>query len=80
MRKRGNNALQTECNNDGNWNNQKIYAYMARMYDNDESPSKYFGDYLQLINCILDSKVMCHMTPKVSDFIPGSLKNTDKNI
>ena len=41
------------------------------MYDNDESPSKYFGDSPQLTNRILDSGATCHMTPQVSDFIPG---------
>ena len=53
---------------------------MARMYDNDGSPSKDFGDCSQLINWILDSRVTCHMTPKFSVFIPGSLKNMGKNI
>ena len=43
------------------------------MSDNDEFPSKHFGDSSQLINWILDSGVPCHMTPEVSDFIPGSL-------
>ena len=28
----------------------------------------------------MDSRSMYHMTPEVSDFIPGSLEDTDKNI
>ena len=34
----------------------------------------------QLTNWILDPGVTCHMTPEVSDFIPGSLEDTDKYI
>ena len=34
----------------------------------------------KLTNWISDSGAMCHMTPEVSDFIPGSLKDTDKHI
>ena len=50
------------------------------MYDNDECPSGNFGDISQLTNWFLDSVAMCHMTPEVSDFITGSLKDKDKNI
>ena len=50
------------------------------MYDNYESPSRDFGDSSQLTNLILDSGATCHMTPNVSDFIPGSLEDTDKHI
>ena len=50
------------------------------MYDNDESPSRYFGDSWQLTNWILDSGATCHMTPQVSNFIPGSLEDRDKHI
>ena len=50
-----------ECNNGDDENNQKIYAYMARMSDNDESPSRYFGDSFQLTNWILYSGATCHM-------------------
>ena len=46
----------------------------------DKSSSRDFGDSLQLNNWVLDSGVTCHMTPEVSDFIQGSLENTDKNI
>ena len=44
-----------EWENGANYNDQKIYAYMARMYDNDEIPSRDFGDSSQLTNWILDS-------------------------
>ena len=63
-----------------NINDQKIYASMARMYVNDKCPSGKFGDSLQLTNCILDSGATFHMTPEVSDFIPGSLEYKDKHI
>ena len=50
------------------------------MSDNDECSSRDFGDSLQLTNWILDSGATCHMTPEVSDFISGSLEDTDKHI
>ena len=50
------------------------------MSDSGESPSRDFSDSSQLTNWILDSGATCHMMPQVSDFIPGSLYNTDKNI
>ena len=53
---------------------------MARVSDNDECPSGTFGDSSQLTNWILDYGATCHMTPDISDFIPGSLENTDKHI
>ena len=53
---------------------------MARMSINDECPSENFGDNLQLTDCNLDSGATCHMIPEVSDFIPGSLEDTDKHI
>ena len=53
---------------------------MARIYVNDECPSGNFGDSSQLTNWILDSGATCHMKPEVSDFIPGSLEDTDKHI
>ena len=59
---------------------QKIYASMARMSSNVEIPRRYFGDSLQLNNCILDSGATCHMTPDISDFILGSLVEKDKYI
>ena len=77
---RGNHASQKESENRENKNKQKIYAYMARMSDNDECPSRNFGDSLQLSNWILDSGATCHMNPEVLDFITGSLEVTDKHI
>ena len=53
---------------------------MARMSDNDECSSRDFGDSLQLTNWILYLGATCHMTPQVSDFIPGLLEDTDKHI
>ena len=53
---------------------------MAHMSGHDECPSEKFGDSLQLTYWILDSGATCHMTPEVSDFITGSLGNTDKYI
>ena len=53
---------------------------MARMSDNDESPSRYFGDSFQLTNWILYSGALCHNIQQVSDYIPGSLEDRDKNI
>ena len=49
---------------------------MAQMSGNDISYSKDFGGSLQLKNWVLDSVETCHMTPQVSDFIPGSLEHT----
>ena len=57
---------------------QKIYASMARMSSNSEIPIRDFGDNSQLTNQILDSGATCHTTPEISDFIPGSLVETDK--
>ena len=53
---------------------------MACMYGNDECPSGNFGDSSQFTNWILDSGATCHMITEVSDFIPGSLEDTDKHI
>ena len=53
---------------------------MARMSNDDVSKNKHYGDSLQLTNWILDSGATSHMTPEVTDFIPGSLKDTDKFI
>ena len=50
------------------------------MSGNDESPSIYFVDSLQLTNFILDSRTTCRMTLQVSYFIPGPLEYTDKHI
>ena len=53
---------------------------MARMSSNDECPIGNFGESSLLTNWILDSGATCHMTPEVSDFIPGSLEYTDKHL
>ena len=53
---------------------------MARMFSDDERKSVKYGDSSQLTNWIFDSGAMCHMTPEVSDFIPGTLEDTDKYI
>ena len=50
------------------------------MSGNDECLSENFGDSSQLTNWISDSGTTCHMTPEVSDFIPGSLEDTYKHI
>ena len=73
---KGNHA----CDNGKDDNDHKIYASMARMSSDDKRKSVKYGDSLQLTNCILDSGATCHMTPEVSDFIPGSLEDTDKFI
>ena len=53
---------------------------MARMSNDEVRENKDYGDSSQLTNCILDSGATCHMTPEVTDFIPGSLEDTDKFI
>ena len=53
---------------------------MARMSSDDEQKGGNYGDIFQLTNWILDSVATCHMTPEVTDFIPGSLEDTDKFI
>ena len=68
------------CDNGENDNDHKIYTSMAQMSSNDERKSEKYGDSFQLTNWILDSGETCHMTPEVSDFIPGSLEDTDKYI
>ena len=60
-----------------NNSNQKIYASVARISNNDEFPSVHFGDSSQLTNWILYSGATCHMTPQVSDFILGLLEDTE---
>ena len=58
----------------------KIYASMARISSDDERKIKEYGDSSQLTNWILDSGATCHMTPEVTDFVPGSLEDTYKFI
>ena len=77
---RFNEKVNRACDNGKNNSDQKIYASMAHMSGNDERPSENYGDSLKLTNWILDSVSMCHMTPEVSYFIPGSLEDTDKYI
>ena len=72
-----NEKVNHTCDNSENKSDQKIYASVARMSSNDERSSKEYGDSSQLNNCILDSGETCHMTPELSDFIPGSLEDTD---
>ena len=68
------------CDNGKNNDDHKIYSYMARMSSNDEHKSEKYGDSSQLTNWILYSRATCHITPEVSDLIPGSLEDTDKYI
>ena len=53
---------------------------MARMSIDDERKNVKYGDSSQLTNWILDLGATCHMTPEVSDIIPGSLEDTYKYI
>ena len=75
-----NEKCNRSCDNSKDDNDHKIYAYMARMSSDDEHKSGEYGDSSQLTNWILDTGVTCHMTPEVTDFIPGSLEDTDKFI
>ena len=50
------------------------------MSSDDERKSEKYSDSSQLTNWILDLRATCHMTPEVSDCIPGSLEDTDKYI
>ena len=53
---------------------------MSQMSGDDEIPSRDFGDSSLLTNLILDSGETCHMTPQVSNFMPGSLEDLDKYV
>ena len=64
---KGNHA----CDNGKNNYDQKIYASMTRMFNDDERKSGEYGESLKLTNWILDLGATCHMTPEVTDFIPG---------
>ena len=68
------------CNNSNDDDDLKVYASMAQMSSDDKRENKNCGDSSQLTNWILDSGATCHMTPEVTDFIPGSLEDTDKFI
>ena len=58
----------------------KVYASIARMSNDDKRENKDYGDSSQLTNWIFGSGATCHMTLEVTDFIPGSLEDTDKFI
>ena len=75
-KEKGNRA----CDNSNVDNDHKIYTSMARISSDEKRESKDYGDSLQLTNWILNSGATCHMTPEVTDFIPGSLEDTDKFI
>ena len=66
------------CDNGENNSDQRIYASMVHTSSNDKRSSENYGDSSQWTNLILDSGATCHMTPEVSDFISGSLEDTDK--
>ena len=53
-----------------------MHVSMSQMSSDDESESVKYGESSQLINWILDSGATRHMTPEVSDFIPGTLEDT----
>ena len=53
---------------------------MAPISSDDEFKSGENGDSSQLTNWILYSGSTCHMTSEVTDFITGSLEDTDKFI
>ena len=75
-----NEKYNRACDNSEDNDDHKIYSSMARMSSDNERKIVKYGDSLQLTNWILDSGATCHMTPEVSDFIPGSLEDTDKYI
>ena len=53
---------------------------MAFISTNEESLGKNYGYSSQLTDWILDSGETCHMTPEISNFIPGLLMETYKYI
>ena len=75
-REKGNCAKDNSNDDD----DLKVYASMAKMSNDDVRENKDYGDSSQLTNWILDSGATCHMTLEVTDFIPGSLEDTDKFI
>ena len=68
------------CNNSDDDDELKVYASMAQMSIDEKRESKDYGDSSKSTNWILDSGSTCHMTLEVTDFIPGSLQDTDKFI
>ena len=77
---RSNKIDKTSENSTDKSESHSIYAYMACMSSNAETPRRDFGDSSQLTNWILDSNSTCHMIPDVSGFILVSLVETDKYI
>ena len=53
---------------------------MALMSSDGERKIGKYGDSLQWTNWILDLGATFHMTPEVTDLIPGLLEDTDKFI
>ena len=53
---------------------------MEHMYTKTERLRKGHGDVSQLTNWIFDSGATFNMTTEISDFIPGLLVETQKNI
>ena len=45
---------------------------MARMSDNENVSTRYFGDSSQLTNWVLDYGATCHMKPQVSSLFQVS--------
>ena len=66
-KEKGNNV----CDNSNYGNYLKVYASMAQMSNDDKRENKDYGDSSQLTNWILDSGATFHMTPEVTDLIPG---------
>ena len=56
------------------------YSHLWHEFSDEEHKSVKYCDSSQLTNWILDLGATCHMTPEVTDFIPGSLEDTDKFI
>ena len=77
---RFNEKVNRACANGKDNDDHKIYASMAQMSSDDERKSVKYDDSSQLTNWILDLGETCHMTPEVSDFIPGTLEDKDKYI
>ena len=77
---RFNEKSNRACDNGKDNDDHKVYASMARMSSDDKLKSVKYGNSPQLKNWILDSGATCHMMPEVSDFIPGTLEDTDKYI
>ena len=68
------------CDNSDDEDELKVYTSMTRMSSDDKRKNKIYGNSSQLTNWILDSGATFHMTPEVTDLIPGSLDDTDKFI